>query len=180
MLIRSCCYPACVLPCVCVCAREWLRGEVRVMKCCWSSAFNQLLVWWCGCGCWWCGCECWWCGCGCWWCGCGCCLSLLRCYSTGNLQIFKESTWSPASLCTTPLSSCAVSVCVCVVCGAHAHVLHRKGFQDWTQMKRIHYPRAHSLSDWVGRGWPRILSFFLSFQSSFYLPLAHVTDSHLD
>jgi len=24
------------------------------------------------------------------------------------------------------------------------------------------------------------LSFFLSFQSSFYLPLTHVTDSHLD
>ena len=38
--------------------------------------------------------------------------------------------------------------------------------------------------DQIGRGWvvgdSRFFSFFLSFQSSFYLPLAHVTDSHLD
>ena len=49
-------------------------------------------------------------------------------------------------------------------------MLHRKVFQDWTQMKRIQYPRAHSPSDWerMGRGWPRI-SLFLSFFPIFFL-----------
>jgi len=48
--------------------------------------------------------------------------------------------------------------------------MHRKVFQDWTQMKRIQYPRAHNPSDWerMGQGWPRI-SFFLSFFSIFFL-----------
>jgi len=47
-------------------------------------------------------------------------------------------------------------------------------------MKRVQYPRALVIGrEWVVGGQEFFLSVFL-FLSSFYLPLVHVTDSHLD